>query len=179
LTPASVHKTAPSAASEHQAAPASDDAMCGGNKVYGSWLNQDVRYIISPPERAAFESLKTVNECDSFVEQFWSRRNPVPGSPENKFKSEHYRRIAYANVHFGSSTGPGWQSSRGRTYITYGPPDESQVLPNAGPGSPKEAWVYQHVVLNGSQVKLTVEFIDEAAEGNDTTHVVIDLENPK
>ena len=46
------------------------------------------------------------------------------GAPENTFKEEHYRRIAYANQHFAAGIIPGWKTDRGRFYIMYGPPDK-------------------------------------------------------
>lgn len=79
------------------------------NAVYNKWLNEDVVYIISDPERAAFERLTTNDERDQFIKQFWLRRDPTPGTPRNEFKEEHYRRIAYANAHFASGK-PGWQT---------------------------------------------------------------------
>jgi len=51
-------------------------------------------YIITDQERADFQKLTTAEQCDKFVEDFWERRNATPGSPENTFKQEHYRRSA-------------------------------------------------------------------------------------
>lgn len=90
---------------------------------YKKWLDEDVIYIISPEERNAFIHLQTNEEREQFIEAFWQRRNPDPDSPENTFKEEHYRRIAYANEHFASGV-PGWKTDRGRIYIAWGPPDE-------------------------------------------------------
>ena len=67
--------------------------------AYKSWLEQDVAYIISDEERKAFKNLSNDEEREAFIEQFWARRNPNPDSPENEFREEHYRRIAYANEH--------------------------------------------------------------------------------
>src|SRR5579863_5850002 len=90
---------------------------------YRKWLDEDVIYIISPEERHSFLHLATNEEREQFIEAFWQRRNPDPDSPENTFKEEHYRRIAYANEHFASGV-PGWKTDRGRIYIAWGPPDE-------------------------------------------------------
>ncbi len=69
--------------------------------TYKKWLNEDVRYIITPEEMAAFKQLSNDEERDQFIEHFWLRRDPTPDTPEeNEFKEEHYRRIAYANEHF-------------------------------------------------------------------------------
>src|ERR1017187_1839999 len=39
------------------------------------WLNEDVVYIITDEERKAFHDLQTDDERQSFVEQFWLRRD--------------------------------------------------------------------------------------------------------
>jgi GWxTD domain-containing protein len=95
---------------------------------YRKWLNEDVAYIITDEERAAFKRLQTDEEREQFIEQFWLRRDPTPDTVENEFKEEHYRRIAYANENFASGI-PGWKTDRGRIYITYGPPDEKESHP--------------------------------------------------
>jgi GWxTD domain-containing protein len=98
---------------------------------YKIWVNQDVVYIISNEERQAFNNLSNDAERESFIEQFWLRRDPTPDTQENEFKEEHYRRIAYVNDHFASGI-PGWKTDRGRTYIVYGPPDEIDSHPSGG-----------------------------------------------
>jgi hypothetical protein len=75
-------------------------ASSGLPRVYQQWLDEDVRWIITPDERATFLRLPTNEERDHFVEQFWLSRDPTPNTPENEYEEEHYRRIAYANVHF-------------------------------------------------------------------------------
>lgn len=139
------------------------------------WLNEDVVYIISKEERAAFESLKTDEARQNFVEQFWAQRDPTPGTPENEYKEEHYRRIAYANDHWAYGQTPGWKSGRGRTYIVNGPPDEIDSHPSGGnyerPASegggfadtyPFEDWRYRY--LEGV-ANPTIEFVDPTRSG--------------
>ena len=65
---------------------------------YRDWLKKDVVYIITNEEKDAFLSLTADDTRDRFTERFWEIRNPTPGSPENSYKSEHYRRIEYATV---------------------------------------------------------------------------------
>ena len=80
------------------------------------WLDEDVRYIITPEERKAFVQMATDEERENFIESFWMRRDPTPDSMENEYKEEHYRRIAYANDRYASGI-PGWKTDRGRIYI--------------------------------------------------------------
>jgi GWxTD domain-containing protein len=118
--------------------------------------------------------LETDEERRHFVEQFWERRNPTPGSAENEFRIEHYRRIAYANTHWGRNL-PGWKTDRGRIYIVYGPPDEIDSHPSGGPYErpasegggtvmtyPFEDWRYAHFQGLSS---LSIEFVDPSSSG--------------
>jgi GWxTD domain-containing protein len=139
------------------------------------WLDEDVVYIISPEERHAFLQLATNEEREQFIEAFWQRRNPDPDSPENTYKEEHYRRIAYANEHFASGI-PGWKTDRGKIYIMWGPPDEIDSHPTGGNwdrpmseggGStstyPFEDWRYRYLEGMGENVEL--EFVDPTSTG--------------
>jgi GWxTD domain-containing protein len=133
---------------------------------YQKWLTEDVAYIIEERERAAFKALQSDPEREKFIEQFWVRRDPTPGTTANEFKMEHYRRIAYANEKYVTVSGlPGWKTDRGRIYITYGPADEIESHPtgNAGKAYPYEQWRYRH--LQGIGDNVDVEFTDENHAG--------------
>jgi GWxTD domain-containing protein len=144
--------------------PASEQTDNKAANAWQKWLNEDVVYIISDEERAAFERLSTDEERQHFVEQFWARRDPTPDTPENEFKEEHYRRLAYANQHFASSQ-PGWKTDRGRTYIVWGPPDEIDSHPKrAGSAFGIEMWRYRHVEGLGDNGSFT--FIDRTGTGD-------------
>jgi GWxTD domain-containing protein len=146
------------------------------SSTYKKWLNQDVRYIITPQEEAAFKQLSNDEERDAFIEQFWLRRDPTPDTPENEFKEEHYRRIAYVNEHFAAGI-PGWKTDRGRIYIIWGPPDQIEAHPTGGtyerPMSegggetntyPFEDWRYRYLEGVGQEVNL--EFVDPCSCGD-------------
>ena len=113
---------------------------------YKQWLDQDVRWIIIPDERQAFLGLSNDQERDEFIRQFWVRRNPNPASAKNKFKEEHYRRLAFANTHFAAGE-PGWETDRGHVYIVFGPSDSIDFHPAAGKGATKpfETWHYRSI----------------------------------
>jgi len=117
---------------------------------YRKWLNEDVAYIITNDERATFRSLESQDEKERFIEEFWKRRDPTPGTVENEAKEEHYRRIAYSNETFADDTLPGWKTDRGRVYIVYGPPDEKESHPSLTP--PSEQWLYHYIEGMGRNV---------------------------
>ena len=129
---------------------------------YTKWLEEDAAYIITDAERAAFRRLETDAERDRFIEQFWLRRDPTPGTPENEFQVEHYRRILYANDHFASSRA-GWKTDRGRIYILFGPPDERDEHPrgDATRVYPFDLWRYRFIEGIGQNVWM--EFVDSGS----------------
>jgi len=139
------------------------------------WLRNVVPDIITEDERRAFLELSTNEERDQFIEKFWRGRNPDPDSPENTFKEEHYRRLAYADEHFASGI-PGRKTDRGHIYLIWGPPDEIESHPTGGTynrpaeqgsGStstyPWELWRYRH--LEGIGENIEIEFVDPTGSG--------------
>ncbi len=113
----------------------------------------EVALLIEPEERAAFLRLGHDAERDEFVEQFWKRRDPTPATPENEVKTEHYRRIAYANSRFEQGSIAGSHTIRGRLYILVGPPDEIESHPEKW-----EAWRYRYMEGLG-QVTWTFDLV--------------------
>jgi GWxTD domain-containing protein len=170
-----------------QAAPGQDDPLKRSRKddkdamkeklggVYKKWLDEDVRWIITDEELAAFKKLTNNAERDTFIEAFWQRRDPTPDTAENEYKDEHYRRIAYANEHFAAGI-PGWRTDRGRIYIMYGKPDSIDSHPMGGPYQrpaeegggqtetyPFEVWRYRW--LEGIGQEIEIEFVDDCSCG--------------
>lgn len=145
------------------APPPQQPAERAAASTYDRWLNEDVVYIITPQERAAFEKLTTDEERAHFIEQFWLQRDPTPGTAENEFKEEHYRRIAYVNEHFAAKNLLGWQTDRGHTYINYGPPDELESHPSPDARAPFEEWLYHYVEGVGQNV--IFRFTDTLRDG--------------
>ena len=142
---------------------------------YKKWLDEDVVYIISEEEKKVFKALQNDEERESFIEQFWLRRDPDPRTSENEFKEEHYRRIAYSNERYASGI-PGWKSDRGRVYIVFGEPAEIESHPSGGTYErlpwegggttstyPFERWRYRHIDGIGDDVE--IEFVDASMSG--------------
>jgi GWxTD domain-containing protein len=143
---------------------------------YTEWLNEEVVYITSDQERKAFRQLDTDEEREKFIKQFWERRDPTPGTPENEYREEHYRRIAYANESFSDNGVPGWKTDRGMIYIKYGPPDEREEHRSGGAyqrpieegggqttSFPFEKWRYRYLQGLGNDVN--IEFVDTTMKG--------------
>ena len=107
------------------------------------WLEEEVTYIITERETDVFLTLGTVEERDGFIEAFWRRRDPVPGTPENEFREEHYRRFEYASRELrGEAFSPGWKTDRGRMHIILGPPRSIETFDNYNSLYTSQLWFY-------------------------------------
>jgi GWxTD domain-containing protein len=135
-------------------------------KKYETWIKEEVVYIISPKEKEVFYKLENDRDRDLFIEEFWRQRDPTPGTPRNEFKDEHYRRIAFANLRFGSpSSKQGWKSDRGRIYIKLGPPIDVQRFESANT-YPLELWYYRGDPRLGQRGLLRLLFFQKYGAGD-------------
>ena len=111
---------------------------------YRHWFNEEVNYIIDSQEKKQFLALTNDAQRESFIDAFWRIRNPDPNSEVNTYKQEHYRRLAYANEHFGSiGLQDGWRTDQGRIYIILGAPKQVMTYPLARNVRPMEIWFYE------------------------------------
>lgn len=120
-------------------------------------------YIATADETRLYEGL-TLTGKRRFMQQFWDRRDPTPGPP-NEFYDEYEARVRYANRDFfqRGNPQPGWATARGRIYILKGPPGDRYAQPVvgiAGHRRPFEIWKY----AGGRGDKYV--FFDESGFGN-------------
>jgi len=101
------------------------------------------RYAITGQERRDFSGLPP-SERESFIEEFWKKRDPNPATEVNEFRDEYDNRIKMANRLFSEGGGNGWLEDRGRVYILLGPPWERYPYPRGQTfyGIPTEIWYY-------------------------------------
>jgi GWxTD domain-containing protein len=78
-------------------------------------------------------------------DEFWSRRDPTPGSAFNEMMAEFYRRVDYTVGAFRTLKEPnGSMTDRGRIYILYGKPTSTDRI--LRPGTiPQEIWHYTNL----------------------------------
>ncbi len=142
---------------------------------YKKWMNEEVAWIITAEERSAFGRLSTDDERETFVENFWLKRDPTPDTEENEYREEYYRRVAYANETFASGI-PGWKTDRGMIYIKYGAPDDREEHASGGTYArpieegggmtstfPFEKWRYRYIPGMGNDIN--IEFVDTSMTG--------------
>lgn len=134
---------------------------------FKKWLDEEVIYIIAPLEREVFEQLKTDRERDLFIEAFWRHRDPTLNTPENEFRTEHYKRINYVNHFFGRGVPKaGWQTDRGRIHIILGEPNDIQRFEGKTQVYPTEVWFYQGLTNKGLPPGFNLVFFQEGSVGD-------------
>jgi GWxTD domain-containing protein len=126
-------------------------------------VTADAAYIISNEELRVFRTLRSDAERELFIELFWQRRDPTPNTEQNEAKDEHYRRIRWANEHYGNGSVPGWRTEQGKTYIQLGPPDEIRKKSANG----NEQWRYKEIP--GLREDIAIEFSAMPALGTSAT----------
>jgi len=110
---------------------------------YRKWLEEEVVYIITPKEKEVFLQLETDREREIFIEAFWKQRDTDILTPENEFRVEHYKRLAYADQFLGrEGPGAGWRSDMGRLYIILGAPQQIERYENVTEIYPVIIWFY-------------------------------------
>ncbi len=121
---------------------------------------ETARLIMTGQEKDVFNHLPDAESRKEFIDEFWAKRDPDPGTPENEFKNEFYRRIQYSNQHFNEGT-PGWKTDRGRFFIYLGNPDKTdEFLFHQEPDvrGPILWWIYYDYGLG-------IEFADKNGTG--------------
>ncbi len=88
------------------------------------WPEGPIRYIIRTEEAKAFKGLSDDVARLAFIERFWSRRDPTPGTLANEYRQAFWERVRTANLQFKTTTIPGWKTDRGKIFILFGPPND-------------------------------------------------------
>ncbi len=118
-----------------------------------------IRYIVTPQEERIFREMPPEDRHE-FVSEFWKRRDPDPGTPENEFRDVYYTRIARANQAFKAGI-PGWMTDRGRIYVLLGPPTDV-IKKSMGDGG---------VDLNKGLRELSTDMLEEGTRTERPTQI--------
>ena len=102
-------------------------------------------YIAKSRELAAWSRGMSVAAKRRFLTEFWTGRDPTPGTARNERREGFYEAIAFADRTYkegGRKTVPGWRSDRGRIYAKYGAPDDVLRRQQEGQAPPYQVWRY-------------------------------------
>ncbi|HKD19348.1 MAG TPA: GWxTD domain-containing protein [Thermoanaerobaculia bacterium] len=87
-----------------------------------NWSYGPVRYLLTSEQRSDYERLSTLAERSEYIAEFWKAHDPTPETPENEFRHEFEKRVAYADQRLGQGETRGSLTDRGMLFVLLGPP---------------------------------------------------------
>jgi GWxTD domain-containing protein len=92
------------------------------SKPYQEWREGPAQWIMTSDEQRAWRNVKTDQQAIDFIDLFWARRDPTPGTAENEFRNEFHIRVNSADQQLGEKGRRGSMTDRGRVAIVLGAP---------------------------------------------------------
>ncbi|MBN1397340.1 MAG: GWxTD domain-containing protein [Bacteroidetes bacterium] len=111
-----------------------------------------MKFLVQPEETQIFSKLKSADACRRYLENLWFNIEQNTAGKQAYTRRMLQERVAVVNERFYTSSKKGWQTDRGRVYIRYGKPDETQRYPNMQDKKSYEIWSYR-------QLENGVEFV--------------------
>lgn len=84
------------------------------------------KWLFTRDDEKAWKQVKTPEQAQAFIDLFWVRRDPTPGTPENEFRDEILGRILWTDQHYKEGKVRGSMTERGRVFIALGKPTSLQ-----------------------------------------------------
>src|SRR5687768_12634990 len=97
-------------------------ASAAPSEKYKEWREGPVQWIMTSAEMREWKSLKTDEEADRFIDLFWARRDPTPGTAVNEFHIDFDVYVNSADQQFAEKGRRGSLTDRGRVAIVLGRP---------------------------------------------------------
>jgi GWxTD domain-containing protein len=93
------------------------------------WADGPVRWLLTPEEKRAYaDSVNPISRSE-LITNFWRVRDPRPDTPENEFREEFDKRVAFADARFAQDEVRGSLTDRGMVFVLMGPPTYSGRRP--------------------------------------------------
>ncbi|MFN2386258.1 MAG: GWxTD domain-containing protein [Thermoanaerobaculia bacterium] len=86
------------------------------------WAEGPVRHFLTSQQQQEFSRLADPVSQSEFVSHFWKMRDSRPETPENEFRMEFEKRVAFSDALFGHDEIPGSMTDRGMVFILMGAP---------------------------------------------------------
>lgn len=87
-----------------------------------TWAEGPVRYLLTAEERREWARASDAASRSEFITRFWVGRDPTPETPENEFRTEFEKRVAFADAALAQGEARGSLTDRGRVFVLMGPP---------------------------------------------------------
>src|SRR4051812_31642267 len=92
------------------------------SKEYAEFAKGPAELLLTKEERKQWKAIGTDEQAKAFIDLFWARRDPTPGTAKNEFRMDFDERVKSADERFHTGYGPGSKSDRGKVFILLGSP---------------------------------------------------------
>lgn len=89
------------------------------------WGRGPAQWLMSKDEQRAWSQVRTDEQANDFIDLFWARRDPSPGTERNEFKEAFDQRVRAVDKSFAVGHKRGALTDKGRVWIVLGVPKDS------------------------------------------------------
>lgn len=129
---------------------------------YDKWVDETVKVLITKEERDAFKKLKTNEEKDKFMADFWTKRDPSPGTPENEFKTEYEARLKTVTEKITGGQRRPADTDMGKAVLLLGNPSDSKKEEGE---PPKQTWTWTGLPKEMGVGDPVIKFVGDEEQG--------------
>jgi GWxTD domain-containing protein len=101
---------------------------------YQDWAKGPVQWLMTKEESRAWSQVKDDKAASDFIDLFWARRDPTPGTEHNEYKEEFEARVRSADKAYAVRGKRGSITDMGRMFVVLGPPKEALTAKGAEMG---------------------------------------------
>ncbi len=103
------------------------------SKEHAAFPKGPAEYLMTKEERRQWKTITTDEQAKAFIDLFWARRDPTPGTAKNEFRADFDERVKVADQRFHAGVA-GSLTDRGKVFILMGSPTKIRRSGN-GPQS--------------------------------------------
>lgn len=107
---------------------------------------QVATYLLDPNQLSILKSLSDTGKA-AYLDRYWKEHDEDPTTPVIENRRRMVRRYSYVNEFFSQNVthSDGWSTDRGRIYMVYGPPEQTEDNPAPLNGNPYTIWWYHSI----------------------------------
>lgn len=133
------------------------------------------QFFMTKDELAAWRNVKSESEAQAFINLFWARRDPTPGTQRNEFREQFEARVDFADKKWSDKKVRGSMTDRGKLILALGTgakivrsgqtasnvpdmPGETESAANRDVAPPQERWIFEAAALPKYAGTKSIEF---------------------
>jgi GWxTD domain-containing protein len=91
------------------------------SKEHNDFAKGPTQHLLTRDEQKQWKAIATDEQAKAFIDLFWARRDPTPGTPTNEFRDAIAKRMEIADNLYTTAKLRGAATDRGKVYVLMGP----------------------------------------------------------